>query len=66
MRGLRLLLGLEQRLGVQRHRRDRVVDVVRDAARHLPERAQALLLHHGLAALAQIVIGFLQRSCSCA
>ena len=46
---------------VERHRRDRVVDVVRDAARHLAERAQPLLLHHRLLRLAQVVVGPLQR-----
>ena len=52
---------LEQRLGVERDRRDGVVDVVRDAARHLAERAQALLLHHRLLALPQLVVRLLQR-----
>ena len=51
-------LALEQRFGVQRHRRDGVVDVVRDAARHLPERAQPLLLHDGLLGLAQVSLAF--------
>ena len=54
-------LPLEQRLGVERDRRYRVVDVMRDAARHLSQRAQAFLLHHGLLALAQILVGQLQR-----
>jgi hypothetical protein len=31
-------LALEQRFGIQRNRRNRVVDVVGDAAGHLPER----------------------------
>ncbi len=51
---------LEQHLGVQRYRRNGVVDVVRDSAGHLPQRAQPLLLHHGLLRLAQIVISLLQ------
>src|SRR5258708_27712732 len=33
---------------------------MRDTTRHLPERAQTLLLHHGLASLAQILIRGLQ------
>ena len=51
---------LQQRFGVQRHRRNRVVDVVRDAARHLPQRAQPLLLHAPPAASPQIVVGLAQ------
>ena len=51
---------LQQRIGVERDRRDRVVDVVSDAARHLAERAQPLLLQDGVLALAQILIGLLQ------
>ena len=50
----------QQRFGVQRHGRDGVVDVVRDAAGHLPQRAQPLLLHHLLLGLAQVVVGLLQ------
>ena len=53
---------LEQCLGVQRHRRDGVVDVVCDAARHLPERAQALLLHDLLLRGPQVVVRTLQRA----
>ena len=52
----------QQRLGVQRHGRKGVVDVVRDAARHLPQRPQPLLLHHHLLCLAQVVVGLLQRT----
>ena len=55
-------LALEQRLGVESDRRDGIVDVVRNAARHLAERAQALLLHHRLLRLAQVVVGALQRA----
>jgi len=51
---------LQQVLRVQRHRRDRVVDVVRDAAGHLAERPQPLLLQDGLLRLAQVVVGALQ------
>ncbi len=51
----------EQRLGVERYRRDRIVDIVGDAARHLAQRAQTLLLHRGLLRLAQFVIRLLQR-----
>ena len=53
-------LGLEQNLGVQGHRRYGVVDVVRDAAGHLPQGAQPLLLQDGLLRLTKIVIGVLQ------
>src|SRR2546430_10932056 len=53
-------LALQQRLGVQSRRGDRVVDVVRDAARHLAQRPQPLLLHDRLLRLAQIVVGALQ------
>ena len=41
-----ILLTLQQRLGIERDWRDRVVDVVRDAAGHLAQSAQALLLQH--------------------
>jgi hypothetical protein len=50
----------QQRIRVQRDGRDRVVDVVRDTARHLAERAQAFLLHHCLLALPQVVVRLLQ------
>jgi hypothetical protein len=52
----------QQRFGVQGNRRDRVVDVVGDAARHLAERAQALLPQHGLLGLAKILVRVLQRA----
>jgi hypothetical protein len=52
----------QHRLRVQRRGRQRVVDVVRDAARDLAERAQALLLHHRLLRLAQVLVGALQRA----
>jgi hypothetical protein len=39
---------LQQRLGVEGDGRQRVVDVVGDAARHLAQCAQAFLLHHRL------------------
>ena len=58
--GLGELRLLEQQLGIQRHGRDGVVDVVRNAAGHLAQRAQALGLQHGLLALAQVVVGTLQ------
>ena len=51
---------LEQRFGVQRNRRNRVVDVVGDTAGHLPERPQSLLLHDGVLALPQVVVRLLQ------
>ena len=53
-------LAFEQRFGVQRHGRNGVVDVVRDAAGHLAERAQAFLLHDLLLRGAQVVVGLLQ------
>ncbi len=52
-------LALEQGFRVERDRRDGVVDVVRDAARHLSERAQTLLLQQRLLALPQVVVGIL-------
>ena len=52
--------------GVESHGRNGVVDVVRDAAGHLAQRAQPLLLHDRLLGLAQIVIGLLQRVVICA
>ena len=61
-RSAEVRLAFQQRFGIQRHRRNRVVDVVRDAARHLAERAQPLLLHHGVLGLLQIVVGLLQRA----
>src|SRR5581483_10592685 len=39
---------------------NRIVDVMRDATRHLPERAQPLVLHHGVLSLAQVLVGLLQ------
>ncbi len=54
-------LPLEKRLRVERDRRNGVVDVVRDAARHLSQRAQSLLLYHRLLAVTQILVGPLQR-----
>ena len=60
VRVLRFGSCLQQRFGVERHRRNGVVDVVRDAAGHLAQGAQALLLHDGLLGLAQIVVGLLQ------
>ncbi len=33
-----------------------------DAAGHLTERSQPLLLHHGLLGLAQVIVGLLQRA----
>ena len=59
-RSLRPAFVREHGLRVQRRRRQRVVDVMRDAAGDLPERAQALLLHHGLLGLAQVLVGALQ------
>ena len=50
----------QQHFRVQLDGRNGVVDVVRDSARHLPQRAQPFLLHHGLLGLAQVVIGLLQ------
>ncbi len=35
---------------------------MRDAARHLSKRAQALLLHHGMLALPQILVSLLKSS----
>ena len=60
--GTQVRFALEQRIRVQRDRRDRVVDVVRDAARHLPERAQAFLLHGRGLRVAQVFIRGLQRA----
>src|SRR5438874_624439 len=54
------LVALEQRLGVDRGGRERVVDVVGDATRHLPERPQPLLLHHRLLRLTQVLVRLLQ------
>jgi hypothetical protein len=41
--------------------RDGVIDVMRDAAGHLAECTQALLLHHRLLALPELVVCLLQR-----
>ena len=54
-------LALQQRFGVERDRRQGVVDVVADAARHLAQGAQPFLLHHRMLGLLQVVIGLLQR-----
>jgi hypothetical protein len=51
---------LQQGFDVQRYRRKRIVDVVRDAARHLSEGPQPLLLQDSLLALTQVVVGLLQ------
>ncbi len=53
-------LFFQKRVRVERYRRDGVVDVVSDSARHLPQRAQTLLLHDGLLGLAQLIIGGLK------
>ena len=55
-------LPLQERFGVKRDGRDGVVDIVGEAAGHLAQRPQPLLLHDALLTLAQIVIGLLQRS----
>ena len=55
-----VMLALQQRFRIQRHRRDGVVDVVGDAAGHLAQCAQALLLHDRLLGLAQVLVGSLQ------
>ena len=54
------LLGLQHRLGIEGDGRQGVVDVVGDAAGHLAQGAQPILLHHRLLRLAQVVIGALQ------
>ena len=61
-RSLKPVSCVEHRVDIQRDGRDRVVDVVRDAARHLAERAQALLLQDGVLSELQIFVGLLQRS----
>ena len=47
-RPLAQLLPLQQRVGVQRDRRNRVVDIVGDATGDLTQRALALLLQDRL------------------
>ena len=59
--GAEIRFPLEQRFRVERHRGERIVDVVSDAARHLPEHAQSLLLHDGLLCPPQIVISLFER-----
>ena len=59
-RGTEVRLALEQELGVDRGGADGVVDVVGNAARHLPQGAQALVLQRRQLALPQVVIGPLQ------
>src|SRR5579871_3811636 len=54
------LLALQERICVERHRRYRVVDVMRDPARHLSERTESLLLHHSLLRLLQVLVCALQ------
>ena len=51
---------LQQRFRIQRDGRNRVVDVVRHTAGHLPERPQPLLLQHGLLRFPQFVVRLLQ------
>jgi hypothetical protein len=53
-------LSLQQRFCIERHGRDRVIDIVGDATRHLPKGAQTLLLQDRLLRLAQVFIGLLQ------
>src|SRR5882724_2435628 len=68
LNGLQILAALcaeirfffQKRIGVKRHRRDGIVDVMSDAARHLPERTQAFVLHDGLLSLAQFVVSRLE------
>ncbi len=50
----------QKRLRVQGCRRERVVDVMRDPARHLAKRSQTLLLEDHLLGLAQVIISLLQ------
>src|SRR5256885_4253023 len=57
-----MLLLLDQGFGVKRGRRERIVDVMSDAARHLTDSPQAFLLHDGLLALPEILIGPLKRA----
>ncbi len=58
--GTEVGLRIEERLGVERDRRDGVVDVVGDAAGHLAERAKPFLLQDRLLALTKIIVGLLQ------
>src|SRR5882672_8729973 len=51
---------LQERFGVKRHRRNCIVDIVRDTARHLAEGQQTLLLHHRLLRLTQVFVRLLQ------
>ncbi len=53
-------LGLDDQIRETDHGRQRVVDVMGDAAGHLAERLEAFLLHDDLLRLAQFVEGFLQ------
>src|ERR1700678_4375980 len=41
-------LPLQERFRIERYRRNGVVDVVSDAARHLTQGPKPLLLHHGV------------------
>src|ERR1700756_1266160 len=55
-------LALKERLRIHRHRRYRIVDIVGDAAGHLAERPETLILHGGLLSLPQVVVRSLQRA----
>ncbi len=59
-RARQALANLEQGLQMQRGGRDRVVDVVGDAARHLAEGPQPVALEGRLAGLAEVVVGLLE------
>jgi len=59
-RSLRPASRFEQRFGIERHRRERIVDVVRHATRHLPQRPQPFLLQDGLLALPEVLVRLLQ------
>ena len=58
--GTEIGLPLQERFGVKRNGRDRVVDIVRDTARHLAKSQETLLLQHGFLCLAQVVVRPLQ------
>src|SRR5579859_1926742 len=55
------MLGFQHGVGVERNWRDGVVDVMSDAAGHLPENPEPLLLHYRLLRVAQLFVRGLQR-----
>ena len=58
--GTQAVLCAQHQVGKSDHRGEGVVDVMRDAAGHLAQRLEPLLLHDRLLGLAQLLVGLAQ------